>query len=290
MLRDIIDVLADPTDGTPLALVDDDRRVVSTSGHSFDVARQGYVSLLGGEGTKHSGDDAAMIASRETFLAGGHFAPFVEAVSTLVNQALDEAGVADDEHPVVAEIGAGTGYYLAHALDDVVGSRGVGIDISVPAAKHLAKCHPRVGAIVADAWQRLPFLDESVDVITVIFAPRNPAEFARILKKTGQVVVLTAHPGHLDELRDPLGIIGVEPGKIDHLLEKAAGFLEKIGEDTVIEFPMELDRESIAAQIGMSPSARHIDAEELARRIENLPERMTVTAKAQVTRLRRTHR
>lgn len=286
MLRDVIDILADPTDGSDLQLVDDDKRILSDSGHSFDVARQGYVSLIGGEGLKHSGDDADMIASRETFLAGGHFAPFVEAVSAKVNQALDEAHVEDDDRPVIVEIGAGTGYYLAHALDDVANSRGLGIDISVPAAKRLAHCHPRAGAVVADAWQRLPIKDRSVDVITVIFAPRNPAEFARILKENGQVVVLTAHPGHLDELREPLGIIGVEPGKIDHLMEKSAGFLERIAEDEIIEFPMELDRASIAAQIGMSPSARHIAADELERRIAQLPEKMTVTAKAQVTRLR----
>lgn len=286
MLRDVIDVLADPTDGSALQLVDDDSRIISNSGHSFDVARQGYVTLAGGEGLKHTGDDAAMIESRETFLSGGFFAPFVEAVSAAVNDALDVAHIGDEDKPVIVEIGAGTGYYLAHALDDVADSRGVGIDISVPAAKHLAKCHPRVGAVVADAWQRLPLRDRSVDVITVIFAPRNPAEFARILNDNGQVIVLTAHPGHLDELREPLGIIGVEPGKIDHLMEKSAGYLERIGDDEIIEFPMDLDRASIAAQIGMSPSARHIEAAELARRIEALPEKMTVTAKAQITRLR----
>ncbi|QTH60683.1 methyltransferase domain-containing protein [Corynebacterium hindlerae] len=287
MLRDIIDILADPSDGTDLQLTDDDRRVISTSGHSFDVARQGYVSLIAGEGLKHTGDDAAMVQSRETFLSRGHFAPFVEAVSEHIHQVLDEAGVSDDHPPVIVEIGAGTGYYLAHALDDVADSRGVGIDVSVPAAKHLAKCHPRVGAVVADAWQRLPIRDNSVDVITVIFAPRNPQEFARILRENGEVIVLTAHPGHLDELREPLGIIGVEAGKIDHLLEKSQGFLTRVGEDTLIEFPMELDRDSIAAQIGMSPSARHIEKEELARRIAKLPDKMTVTAKAQITRLRR---
>lgn len=287
MLRDVIDILADPTDGTALQLVDDDSRITSESGHSFDVARQGYVSLIAGGGLKHTGDDAEMVNSRETFLSRGHFAPFVEAVSARILDALEDAEVPDHVRPVIVEIGAGTGYYLAHALDAVEDARGVGIDISVPAAKHLAKCHPRVGAVVADAWQRLPIADASVDVITVIFAPRNPEEFARILSERGQVIVLTAHPGHLDELREPLGIIGVEPGKIEHLLEKSAGFLERIGEDELIEFPMQLDRDSIAAQIGMSPSARHISEADLAERISALPDTMTVTARAQITRLRR---
>lgn len=81
MLAEVIDVLADPNDGTPLHGDNDFRRLVSESGHSFDVAKQGYVSLLAGVGRKHDGDSAGMIQARETFLAGGHFAPFVEAVT-----------------------------------------------------------------------------------------------------------------------------------------------------------------------------------------------------------------
>lgn len=287
MLSDIIDVLADPVDGTPLSGADDFARLVSESGHSYDVARQGYVTLAGGAGLRYEGDDMSMINDRETFLSRGHFAPFVESVTRHVHDALDDAEVPDEARPTILEVGAGTGYYLAHTLDDVLGSRGVGLDVSVHAAKRLAKCHPRVGAVVADAWSRLPLRDSSVDVITVIFAPRNPAEFARVLKPGGQVIVLAADRGHLAELREPLGIIDVEEGKVDRLIEQAAGHLSPVGEPEYIEFPMNLDKDSIAAQIGMSPSARHIPADRLTERVAALPPTMTVTARASITRLRR---
>lgn len=287
MLSHIIDVLADPIDGTPLQGVEDFTRLVSESGHSYDVARQGYVTLAGGAGLRYSGDDAEMIADRETFLAGGHFAPFVEATSDAVHDVLDAAEVADDATPVICEIGAGTGYYLSHTLDSVAGSRGIGVDVSVHAAKHLAKCHPRIGAIVADAWARLPIQSDSVDAITVIFAPRNAAEFARILKPRGQVIVLTPETGHLAELRAPLGIIEVEEGKVDRMIEQAAGHLQQVGESELVEFEMMLDQRSIQNQIGMSPSARHIKPEALAARIQALPEQMKVTARARITRLER---
>ena len=228
-----------------------------------------------------------MIADRETFLSGGHFAPFVEAVTEHVQDVVDQAGLSDDAQPVVCEIGAGTGYYLSHTLDSVAGSRGIGIDVSVHAAKRLAKCHPRVGAVIADAWARLPIADNSVDAITVIFAPRNAAEFARILKPKGQVIVLTADTGHLAELREPLGIIDVEAGKVDRMIEQAAGHLKPVGERDLVEFEMLLDQKSIASQIGMSPSARHIKPEALAERIAALPEQMKVTARAKITRLER---
>ncbi|CAB0840311.1 methyltransferase domain-containing protein [Corynebacterium diphtheriae bv. mitis] len=284
MLSHVVDVLADPIDGSALTLVDDNRRLVSESGHSFDIARQGYVTLAGGAGIRYVGDDSSMIHARETFLSGGHFAPFVEAVSNSVHLALDEANVPDDASPVICEVGAGTGYYLAHALDDIENSRGIGIDVSVPAAKMLSKCHPRVGAVVADAWSRLPLRDASIDAITVVFAPRNASEFARVLKPGGQVIVLTADAGHLEELREPLGIIGVEKGKVQRMIDQAAGNLVPVSDPEPIEFTMHLDQDSIASQIGMSPSARHIHPDVLGERIATLPRVMDVTARAMITR------
>lgn len=288
MLSDVIDLLADPVDGTPLQPGDQSwRTIVSESGHSFDVARQGYVTLAGGAGLRYSGDDAEMITARESFLSGGHFAPFVEAVSGAVGDVLDDAHIAEEDRPAIVEIGAGTGYYLAHTLDSVAESRGVGIDVSVPAAKRLATCHPRVGAVVADAWSRLPLRDECIDALTVIFAPRNAAEFARVLAPEGQVVVLTADSGHLAELRAPLGIIDVEEGKVDRMISQASGYLVPVGEPEQVAFTMHLDQASIAAQIEMSPSARHIHPTVLAERISELPPVMEVTARATITRLGR---
>ena len=286
MLSHIVDILADPNDGTALSGADDFSRLVSESGHSFDVAKQGYVTLAAGAGLKHKGDDMDMVNARETYLAMGHFAPFVEAVTGAVQDALDSASLAESKPASLLEVGAGTGYYLAHTLDSIAEARGVGLDISPHAAKHLAKCHPRVGAVVADVWERLPIRDESVDAISVVFAPRNPAEFQRVLAPGGQVIVLTPDAGHLDELREPLGILGVEEGKVERMYEQAEGYLEQAADPVDISFPIELDKASVAAQVGMSPSARHISAGELAERMAALPPTLTVTARARLDRLR----
>lgn len=286
MLSHIVDILADPNDGTALSGADDFSRLVSESGHSFDVAKQGYVTLAAGAGLKHKGDDMDMVNARETYLAMGHFAPFVEAVTGAVQDALDSASLAESKPASLLEVGAGTGYYLAHTLDSIAEARGVGLDISPHAAKHLAKCHPRVGAVVADVWERLPIRDESVDAISVVFAPRNPAEFQRVLAPGGQVIVLTPGAGHLNELREPLGILGVEEGKVERMYEQAEGFLEQAADPVDISFPIELDKASVAAQVGMSPSARHISAGELAERMAALPPTLTVTARARLDRLR----
>lgn len=284
MLSDIIDLLADPADGSALSGTDEFSRLVSETGHSYDVAKQGYVTLAAGAGLKHQGDNMDMVNARETYLARGHFAPFVEAVTGSIQDVVEP--VADDVAPSILEVGAGTGYYLAHTLDSIAGSRGVGLDISPHAAKHLAKAHPRIGAVVADVWERLPLRDNSVHAISVVFAPRNPAEFRRILAPGGQVVVLTPEVGHLDELREPLGILGVEDGKIDRMYEQARGYLEQAADPVDISFPITLDKESIRDQVGMSPSARHISAAELDERVAALPTTLSVTARARLDRLR----
>ncbi|MBA1835495.1 SAM-dependent methyltransferase [Corynebacterium wankanglinii] len=285
MLNDIVDVLADPADLTPLRGADDFTRLVSESGHCYDVAKQGYVTLAAGKGIGHEGDSLEMVNSRETFLSNGHFAPFVESVSDALADVVE--GVAGDADPVILEAGAGTGYYLAHTLDLIQGARGVGLDVSVPAAKHLAKSHPRVGAVVADVWEQLPIRTGSIHALAVVFAPRNPAEFARVLVEGGEAVMLVADQGHLDELREPLGILGVEDGKIERLIAQSEGHLVPAADPELIEYPMQLGRDAIAAQVGMSPSARHLDADVLQARLAELPEQMEVTARAQLIRMRR---
>lgn len=285
MLNDIVDVLADPADLTPLRGADDFTRLVSESGHSYDVAKQGYVTLAAGKGIGHEGDSLEMVNSRETFLSNGHFAPFVESVSDALADVVER--VAGDADPVILEAGAGTGYYLAHTLDLIQGARGVGLDVSVPAAKHLAKSHPRVGAVVADVWEQLPIRTGSIHALAVVFAPRNPAEFARVLVEGGEAVMLVADQGHLDELREPLGILGVEDGKIERLIAQSEGHLVPAADPELIEYPMQLGRDAIAAQVGMSPSARHLDADVLQARLAELPEQMEVTARAQLIRMRK---
>src|SRR5699024_360571 len=102
----------------------------------------------------------------------------------------------------------------------------------------------------------------------------------------GEVIVLTPQAGHLDELREPLGILGVEEGKVDRMYAQAEGHLEQAADPVNLAFPIQLDKESIAAQVAMSPSARHISAEALAERTAALPPTMSVTAHARLDRLR----
>ncbi len=77
MLADVLPYLACPHCGAGLSAAG--RAVRCASGHGFDVARQGYVSLLAGRAPV-SGDTAEMVAARAEFLDAGHYAPITRAV------------------------------------------------------------------------------------------------------------------------------------------------------------------------------------------------------------------
>ncbi|MEV4454854.1 putative RNA methyltransferase, partial [Microbispora sp. NPDC049633] len=90
MLADVIDHLVCPACGTAIHLADGSVRCAR--GHSFDVARQGYVNML----TRPAGtaDTPAMVAARARFLEAGHYAPLagLKEKRTPVGPGRPEAG------------------------------------------------------------------------------------------------------------------------------------------------------------------------------------------------------
>ena len=121
------------------------------AGHTFDVARHGYVSLLAGIRAT-SGDDAAMARARDRFLSTGTYTPIREAVARLAAGSLPEEGT-------VVDVGCGTGYYLAGVLDQLPGARGLGLDTSVRAVRSAARAHARAAAATWDVFRPFPLAD-----------------------------------------------------------------------------------------------------------------------------------
>ncbi|WP_430331625.1 putative RNA methyltransferase [Rhodococcus sp. ACT016] len=282
MLADVCALLACPQCGNELDLEEDaGRALVCPRGHSFDVARQGYVTLLTGAATKFTGDSPEMIAARDEFLDSGHFAPLMDAVADAVAQTVD-----GDTEPRILEIGAGTGHYLARVLDAIPAAQGIGLDVSKPAARRLARSHPRAAAVVADVWRQLPVRDGVLTHVLSVFAPRNAAEIDRVLTESGTLVVLTPTDRHLTELVDLLGMVRVDDRKVERLGETVAGRFDRVHR-TPVETRMMLSRHDVENLVGMGPSARHLTAERRAEAIAALPEPFSVTASVVVSTYRR---
>ncbi|MDR0959487.1 MAG: methyltransferase domain-containing protein [Propionibacteriaceae bacterium] len=193
------------------------------SGHSFDVARQGYLNLLPRSAGANA-DTAAMVAARERFLATGAYRMIADAVAEAAGGLPASVTPARSSPPrVIVETGCGTGYYLAHVLEVFPDAVGVGVDVSVAAVKRAARAHPRMATVVADVWDRIPMPDGCADAVLCVFAPRDPAEFARVLRPGGRLVVAIPAPGHLAALRRDHGLLAIEAGKENHVLEQMAG-------------------------------------------------------------------
>jgi 23S rRNA (guanine745-N1)-methyltransferase len=269
-----VPLLRCPVCGEDLSL--GERSMHCLSGHSYDVARQGYVNLLPGNARPGTADTAEMVAAREAFLAAGHFLGLREFVCRAAvddaaaggGRAADmTAGGATAGSGCIMEIGAGTGYYLAGVLDRLPGQEGLALDISKYAARRAARAHERIAAVVCDAWRALPVADACVSLLLDVFAPRNPSEFARVLRPDGVLLVVTPSPRHLCELVTGLGLVTVDARKPERL-ERAFGEGFVLDRRCNYEERLRLSPEEAATLVAMGPTARHLTPAEIGARLQ----------------------
>lgn len=270
MLADVVDLLQCPVCG---AALDHGAGVLHCpAGHSFDIARQGYVNLVPGRA-----DTPEMVEARDSFLRTGHFRPLSEALAEEAARPGSAAGSAESAAGgAVVDLGAGTGHHLARVLDALPDSRGIAIDASPAALRRAARAHPRAAAIGADAWKPLPLRDGIATIVLSVFAPRNASELARILAPGGALLAVTPTTRHLAELVGPLGLLSVPDEKEDRLDAQLAGKFE-LAQRRTIEHAMFLTRDEAAQIVRMGPSAWHVDDQSVDERLAALPEPLAVT-------------
>ncbi|MFD8644570.1 methyltransferase domain-containing protein [Streptomyces zaomyceticus] len=224
-------------------------------GHTFDIARHGYAGLLTGTRAT-SGDDTAMVQARDRFLSTGTYSPIREAAARLATGAVSEQGT-------VVDVGCGTGYYLAGALDQLPGARGLGLDTSVRALRSAARAHRRAAAVAWDVFRPFPLADGAADVVLDVFAPRNPAEFHRVLLPTGRLIVIRPTGRHLVELRGQVpAMVAIDPAKEQRLHRSLNPYFEAVVTEEV-EYLAVLSRPAVLDLVAMTPSARHVSRADL---------------------------
>ena len=165
-------------------------------GHSFDVARSGYVNLLQPQDRRSidAGDSSDAVMARSRTLGWGAARSIFDS---FVGRA---AALPFDDGATVVDLGCGAGELLA-ALSRVRRIGGIGIDLSPFAVDRAAKNFPHLTWIVANADRRLPLLDESAALILSLHARRNPAESARVLTSSGRLLIGVPAADDLAELR-----------------------------------------------------------------------------------------
>jgi 23S rRNA (guanine745-N1)-methyltransferase len=176
-----------------MALAREARRLVCPRGHSFDVARSGYINLLQPQDrrSRQPGDTAAAIAGRRRLHDRGVTGPLLQAIAEMM---------AASPGDVVLDAGCGEGFYLG-TLAGETGFDAHGVDISILAADAAARRYPGCEWIVANADRFLPYADRSFSIVMSITARMNAAEFRRVLRDGGRLLVALPAPEDLVELR-----------------------------------------------------------------------------------------
>ena len=179
--------------GCRRALLFEGRRVTCRRGHSFDVARRGYLNLLQPQDrrARRPGDTAGVLAARRRFLGSPAAAPLIGAI-------VDASRVG--ERDAVLEVGCGEGQHLA-SIADRFGCEAHGVDISVAAIDAAARRRPRLRWLVANADRFLPYADASFRLVLSITSRMNAPEFRRVLHRNATLLVAIPAADDLVELR-----------------------------------------------------------------------------------------
>jgi 23S rRNA (guanine745-N1)-methyltransferase len=174
-------------------LLRQEKRFSCERGHVFDIARSGYVNLLQPQDrrSKHPGDSKEASLARRNLHERGVTRPLFDAIAQMLCATPRDA---------VLDAGCGEGFYLG-SLSEATGCQAHGIDISVPAIELASRRYKDAQWIVANADRFIPFADRSFSIILSVTARRNVAEFPRVLREGGRVLIGIPAPDDLIELR-----------------------------------------------------------------------------------------
>ena len=238
-------MLVCPVRACHLPLVRQERRAICDRGHSFDVARSGYLNLLQPQErrSKHPGDTAEAIDGRRRMHDRGLTAPFLNAIAAML-----ELSAADS----VLDAGCGDGFYLGN-LAHGSGCDAHGVDISIAAVQSAARRYPACEWIVANADRFVPYSNESFSVVMSITARMNAAEFRRVLRDGGRLLVALPAPEDLVELR------GVGRDRVDRTVETFARDF-KLVERQLVVTSSELDADAVQDVLHSIYRPRRADA------------------------------
>jgi 23S rRNA (guanine745-N1)-methyltransferase len=185
----------------------DNKVLICKHGHSYDVAKEGYVNLLlvQHKNSKEPGDNKEMVNGRRAFLEQGHYQPLADSISQIFNQHL--ATLTDSNEISFFDAGCGEGYYMNQVSQScnqaAVHIKFSGLDISKFAIQKAAKKYSKNHFAVASTFQ-LPLENASQDAVLQIFAPSSELEVHRVLKPSGIWITVNPAANHLYEFKQAL--------------------------------------------------------------------------------------
>lgn len=176
-------VLVCPVCGGALLL--EQRRLVCSAGHSFDMAKEGYVNLLcTSKAADKMGDSKESAAARHAFLERGYYGCLKEALTPYLQGN-------------VLDICCGEGYYDSVPADGAL----YGFDLSKTMVRLAAK-RKNGGMYFVANLARIPVAPGSIDTALHLFAPFHDRSFHRVLAPGGRLYSVTPGARHLWQIKE----------------------------------------------------------------------------------------
>ncbi|WP_339771069.1 putative RNA methyltransferase [uncultured Paraglaciecola sp.] len=265
-----------PACQSPLTLVE--RTYKCASGHTYDMAREGYVNLLLAQHkrSKEPGDNKLMVNARRSFLEQGYYQPLATRMADVLQQFSGFVPTDDIESPAsgrllnLFDVGCGEGYYLDYVLTRLNGhqksfvAKGAGLDISKIAVQKAAKKYPVSEFCVASSFA-IPLPDASQHSVIQVFAPSSEQEILRVLEDDGVWLQVNPAAEHLTELK---ACIYAAPAEHKPALPVPEGF-ELCHEETVT-FSFTLDTSDMRMNLLMMTPYYWSTSVENTQRIKDL--------------------
>jgi ubiquinone/menaquinone biosynthesis C-methylase UbiE len=222
--------------------------------HTFDIAKEGYVNLLR---KKLAGDTKEMVQARRSFLERGFYQPLADMLNTLIQVYLHEQTLSIN----VLDAGCGEGYYLGRLQQSLPQqSCLLGFDVAKDAVRMAAKRYPSSSFVVANLKEQLVLADECIHILLNIFAPRNPAEFARVMVQAGRLIVVIPGVEHMAQLRSALPLLQIEENKQQHVVEQFAPYFT-LRDVVPVSYELDLRGEEVQQLVMMTPNYWHLSDE-----------------------------
>ncbi len=173
-----------------------------SAGHSFDIARQGYVNLLpvAHKASRHPGDSAQMVQARARIMGSGLFDPVATALAEVVASRCGPG--------LIVDAGCGDGWFTQRVLQLAQGPRLLALDVSKDAiraaARRSASASDMAGqfACVVASSKALPVASGAINTLLCVFGFPFWSHWSE--HPCQRVITVDPGPDHLLELREAI--------------------------------------------------------------------------------------
>lgn len=230
------------------------------NGHSFDIARSGYVNLRNApDRSKYTAD---MFTARNKIAHSGFFEPLINELTGILKGFLKQRKY---KTIFILDAGCGEGSLLHQLQENIrsghtIPTQGVGIDISKEgihiAAREYEDCIWIVGDVAA-----LPFMPHAFDCIINILSPSNYDEFESVLKHDGLLLKVVPGQDYLIEIRE---LLHRETNRICYSNEDTINLFDHRydkSEKRKLRYTIPMDREKLDDLLRMTPLTWNISPE-----------------------------